>query len=210
MKNLRKILSSSQWLWSSITNNMYLPLWWIFSIVLPVVNPKYMLFSIFFYDFGFFLFSKKNRKDGLLKFYKNSNFSKIENDLSYLLSHLACLGATGLIGTIIFLLFAKSTYPIDSQGWVSYLGFRSLWGFFICFLLTRKQKEKTILLLSLIPTLLISLNLFTAYKIPQKIRYFFTAFIPNIDNFDKTDFFIVLPLILTMIILVIKRNEHNS
>jgi len=210
MKNLRKVLSSTQWLWSSITNNAYLPIWWTFSVIIPVLNPVYIYISIFFYDVGFFLFCRKNKSNQLLKFYRKNSFSKGESDLTYIFSHLACLGATGLLGSVVFLLSSNSAYSTNSETWVWHLVFRSLWGFLICFLFTTKQKEKTIFLLSLLPGLLIFLNIFTPYKMHEKLRYLFSAFIPNIDVFNKSDFLMLLPLFFTMIILVVKKNEYPS
>ncbi|GEM_PF-2424610 len=210
MKNLRKVLSSTQWLWSSITNNAYLPIWWAFSVIIPVLSPAYIYISIFFYDVGFFLFCRKNKNNQLLKFYGKNSFSKGEADLTYIFSHLACLGATGLLGSVVFLLSSNSVYSTNSETWVWHLVFRSAWGFLICFLFTTKQKEKTIFLLSLLPSLLIFLNIFTSYKMHEKLRYLFSAFIPNIDVFNKTDFLMLLPLIFTMIILVVKKNEYTS
>ena len=210
MKNLRKILSATQWLWSSMTNNVYLPIWWIFSIVIPVVNPKYIFFSIFFYDLGFFLFCKSNKSNQLLKFYEKNSFSARELKLAYLFSHLACLGATGLVGSVIFLLALDSSYSISSETWIWHLFFRSVWAFLICVLFTIRKKEKILYTLSLIPSFLIFLNIFTSYKIPEKLRYLFSAFVPSIDTFDKSNFLILLPLIFTMIILIAKKNEYTS
>jgi len=210
MKNLRKILSSTQWLWSSITNNTYLPIWWTFSVIIPVLNPAYIFISIFFYDVGFFLFCRKNKNNQLLKFYEKNSFSQGEKDLAYIFSHLACLGATGLLGSVVFLLSSSSAYSTSSETWVWHLFFRSAWAFLICFLFTAKQKEKTIFLFSLLPSFLIFLNTFTPFKISEKIRYLFSAFIPNIDIFNKTNFLMLLPLIFTMIILLVKKNEYSS
>ena len=159
MKKLIKILTATQWSWSAMTNSLYLPVWWLITMLPTLNNPKFMIFSMFLYDFGFFIFCKNNKKNKIFKFYKNNNFSNKEIKATYLLAHLACLGATGLFGSALLLLGSS----LDAETWISFLLFRSIWGLLICGLLIYSKKNTLALCFSLIPasiSFLNSLNIF--------------------------------------------------
>ena len=201
MKKLLKILTATQWGWSAITNSLYLPVWWLATMLPALNNPKLMILSMFLYDFGFFIFCKNNKKNKIFKFYKNNNFSNKEVKATYLLAHLACLGATGLCGSALLLLGSS----LDTGIWISFLLFRSIWGLLICGLLTCSRKNTLALCFSLTPTLISLLNSFDAFSITGKVKHLLGSMIPGMDPFNKYNFLILLPLIFTMIMVFGKK-----
>tara|TARA_A100001037_G_scaffold132793_1_gene120467 strand:+ start:12379 stop:12990 length:612 start_codon:yes stop_codon:yes gene_type:complete len=201
MKKLIKILAATQWSWSSTTNNLYLPLWWLTTMIPTLSNPKLMILSMFLYDFGFFIFCQNNKKNKIFNFYKNNNFSNREIKTVYMLSHLACLGATGLFGSALLLLGGS----LDAKTWISFLLFRSIWGLFVCGLLVNFKKPTYALCFSLTPTLISCLNSFSFFSITGKAKYLLGSIVPGIEPFNKYNFLILLPLIFTMIRLFSKK-----
>ena len=201
MKKLIKILTATQWSWSAMTSSLYLPIWWLITMLPTLNNPKLMILSMFLYDFGFFIFCKNNKKNKIFKFYKNNNFSNKEIKVTYLLAHLASLGATGLFGSALLLLGSS----LDTELWLSFLLFRSVWGLLICGLLIHFKKNTLALCFSLTPTLISFLNSFDSFSIAGKVKYLLGSIVPGMDPLTKYNFLILLPLILTMIILFGKK-----